>query len=387
LQIVFWICSFGQATDQTETLFVTPFGVEQGLRQSMVTRVIQDSNGLIWLTTGDGLHCFDGKEFRVFRVPVDAVYSHSDNLMRDMIEGNPGILTTSSSSSLLQFNTSTGTFSIVFRKNGSHPVLLDQMIDHRPVAWIHGIGPQLVGTDSLLPLKLIFEKNNELPAGFLPKHAVIDKSGKFLISGDDGILVLDTDNRMNESTIPARWIPVSGCQAIARDRTGRVFILACGKIYQYSDRRVQQVFFDTRITSQMSLFIDSKDNFWLTSTENGRQYKLSNGIMTELRICFREGKYIDSISPGIKSVFEDDHFNLWFGTDNNGVLFYSPGKVEFQRKDIGFTRCITWFNHEIWAGTYNDGLWRLSPDLKKATRIHSDRRPEGKALGCHTPGS
>ncbi len=51
---------YGQPSTRRENLFITVYGTEDGLRQSMVSQVFQDHNGLIWMTTGDGLHCFDG---------------------------------------------------------------------------------------------------------------------------------------------------------------------------------------------------------------------------------------------------------------------------------------------------------------------------------------
>lgn len=46
---------------------VTRYDVDQGLPQSMVNHVVQDSDGFIWLGTGDGLARFDGQHFVVYK--------------------------------------------------------------------------------------------------------------------------------------------------------------------------------------------------------------------------------------------------------------------------------------------------------------------------------
>jgi signal transduction histidine kinase/ligand-binding sensor domain-containing protein len=357
---------FGREKQQAESLFVTPFGVDQGLRQSMVTHVIQDSNGLIWMTTGDGLHCFDGKEFRSFRVVVNSINSHSDNLMRDLVESAPGILTLSSSSSIIQFNSSTGKFNIVFRKEGSYPILLDALIDQKPAAWLSGLNLCLIRKDQVIPQKLIFEDNTVLPVNFYPTNAARATFGELLLYNDNGILIVGLHTLNAKSRFRAKWMSFAGCQSVSSDKSGQVFILARGKLYKYMGKGQMTLYYDTGIKDKMNLYIDTKDNFWLTNSESNKQYKLSQGNLSRLNFCLYDGKHTDPIFPNIRSVFEDRYHNIWFGTDNNGVLLYSPGKVQLLRSDIGFTRCLTWFSNEIWAGTYNEGLWRISPDLSRA---------------------
>lgn len=90
------------AQKHTETLFIDSYTSESGLRQSMVSQILQDSRGLLWMVTGDGLHCFDGREFRVFRIPYNGIYSNADNMMRKIIETEPGIFVISTASSFLK---------------------------------------------------------------------------------------------------------------------------------------------------------------------------------------------------------------------------------------------------------------------------------------------
>jgi signal transduction histidine kinase/ligand-binding sensor domain-containing protein len=335
----------------------------------MVSRVIQDSHGLIWMTTGDGLHYFDGKKFKAFRVPIDGVYTHTDNLMRDLIEGSPGILTISTSSSLLNFNTSTGKFSIAFRKDNSYPVLFDPSINYKPTGWIKEIKFCLVGDDRIIRQNLIFETSQKLPENFIPKHAIRSKSGELLIYNESGMLIITHDKENTGSNFRAKWMPIPFCQALATDRNGRMFILKHGTIYEYFGTGEMKILFNTRLSGNLNLFIDSKNNFWITNQYN-QLYRISDGALRQIKFRYQDGMHIDSISSDVRSVFEDNHNNIWFGTDGHGVLLYSPGAVRFNRSDIGFTRCLTWFNNEIWAGTYNNGLWRITPDLSRSRQVY-----------------
>ncbi|RFF26977.1 MULTISPECIES: two-component regulator propeller domain-containing protein [unclassified Wenzhouxiangella] len=60
------------ADDATElpperTLAVESYGLDEGLAQSSVISLAEDSNGLLWFGTQEGLHRFDGHYFDVLR--------------------------------------------------------------------------------------------------------------------------------------------------------------------------------------------------------------------------------------------------------------------------------------------------------------------------------
>ena len=62
--------------------------LEQGLPQSVVTKIIQDSDGFIWFATQDGLARFDGYDFIYIKHdPLDST-SLSDNYVWTMFEDN-----------------------------------------------------------------------------------------------------------------------------------------------------------------------------------------------------------------------------------------------------------------------------------------------------------
>ncbi len=53
-------------------------GIEQGLSQSSVNVIFQDSRGFLWYGTQDGLNRYDGYTFKVYKPDPDASYSLSD---------------------------------------------------------------------------------------------------------------------------------------------------------------------------------------------------------------------------------------------------------------------------------------------------------------------
>ena len=53
------------------------FTADNELSSSMINHIYQDKEGLIWISTENGLNCYDGAKFRVYREMVkDAVSSN-----------------------------------------------------------------------------------------------------------------------------------------------------------------------------------------------------------------------------------------------------------------------------------------------------------------------
>jgi len=354
----------------SESLFVTALTSENGLRQSMVSQVCQDERGLVWMVTGDGLHYFDGQEFKAFRVPYTHVYNQTDNVMRYLEAVSPGNFLLTSTSSLLQFNTSTSQFTIIYRKNGIYPIILNAFIDSKPIVWIHGMNFCLVDKGRLIPLKISNAAGNRLPGQFVPTDAARAGEDEIIITGDSGIIALNLSDRIADTHFRAAWVPVNDCRNIAKTRLGKTLVLAGTKIYTWQRGGKLTLYADTRIEGLKSFYIDSRDNVWLINQGGNKIYRMAGGTIKEIQLYTQNGTNTELLAPSIISIYEDSEHNLWFGTDGSGVLVYSPGLVQFQKSNIGFIRCMAVYNHSIWAGTFNNGLWQLSFDLDKATRIN-----------------
>ncbi len=82
---------------QQPSLKFDHIGLEQGLSESIVLAITQDTKGYMWFGTADGLNRFDGYEFEVFKnVSTDlicTILSTSDSSTTNMIqtrrEGSP----------------------------------------------------------------------------------------------------------------------------------------------------------------------------------------------------------------------------------------------------------------------------------------------------------
>src|SRR3970040_793014 len=66
--------------------------IEQGLSQSSVRVIFQDSRGFLWFGTEDGLNRYDGYTFKTYKPDPDAPNSLSDRWITSIIEDKEGNL-------------------------------------------------------------------------------------------------------------------------------------------------------------------------------------------------------------------------------------------------------------------------------------------------------
>ena len=66
--------------------------IEQGLSQSSIHVIFQDSRGFMWFGTQDGLNRYDGYTFKIYKPDPDAPSSLSDRWITAILEDKEGYL-------------------------------------------------------------------------------------------------------------------------------------------------------------------------------------------------------------------------------------------------------------------------------------------------------
>lgn len=370
LQFIFNVTA--QQITGKENIYIDAYSLDEGLRQSMVSQVHQDKNGLIWAVTGDGVHAFNGREFQVFRIPHEGVFRSSDNMMRKLIETSPGSFIISSSVSLFSFSSSQRKFSFISKEKAIYYALFDAYFDNKPLVIIPGRDAFLIDNHHLVPLNFSSEDQHKLTGNFVPFQAVNLNKDKILVLGENGILQIKREIISGVNTFSARWKEAKGCRSMAIDRQGRIIIAMGESLYQYRENGEWIKQAELGVIAGDELMIDSHDNIWFSDSSRYRLFRFSEGRIKEMVMLIQSGKYTDTLRPDIKHIFEDKAGNIWFGTDGHGLLKYNPLKVIFEKNLCGFTRCIAAFNNNIYAGTFNRGLWKLSSDLVHASPVNPE---------------
>jgi len=92
------------------------YGVEEGVSQSEIKSIFQDSEGYLWFATQNGLNKFDGYSFETFFYdPTDST-SISNNWIFDITEDAQGNIWMGTKEGLNRYEKSTGEFTLIPHK-------------------------------------------------------------------------------------------------------------------------------------------------------------------------------------------------------------------------------------------------------------------------------
>ncbi len=371
--------------------------IEQGLSQSSVNAILQDSQGFLWFGTQDGLNRYDGYNFTVYRPNEDLPGSISDRWITQILEDEQGFLWIATrQGGLNRFDPRAGTF-LTFQHKPSDPASLssDQvqalLIDSRGILWI-GTGS---GLDRFDPLSNDFKHYTTasgLPNTYITALFEDARSGLW-VGTSDGLTrfnLADATFQVFKST-PADIGTLSSnhINALLEDETGDLWVATdngLNRLDHYTGRfkRYQHDpgVAHSLITNMVStLYLDPRNGLWV-GTDDGLDYF---NTRYDYFIHYRhQPSNLNSLSTNsILSVYEDDTGVMWVGTFGGGLNKYNRQQDQFTyyrnnpddpnslSGDL-ISQIYADTKGLIWIGTRGDGLDHLNPISGRFDHFRND---------------
>lgn len=385
--------------------------IRDGLSQSRVQAIHQDSDGYLWFGTADGLNRYNGYEFTVFRANADDPGSISDNSIEVIYEDSNGTLWIGThNGGLMEYQPESDRFRIytgIYEEWGwatlSSNMVQSLLEDSRGNFWVGtGYGLNVMNRSSGTFRRLTPE-NDEEPS---PSDTEI----KVLYESSDGVLWLGTSNGLefydyethefhqfsgfNDDDSPLIF---GAIQSIHEDHYGILWIGSEGNGLFAIDRSnevVTQYRHDPENPVSVSgntifsILEDSSGELWIGTGNNGLNiYDRASDTFRRYREN-RENPFSIS-NNGITEIYESREGIIWIGTNDSGLNYFELGEYVMQIfqnepfnpnsvshnvvqsiKEIG--------QNEIWIGTDGGGLNIFEP--VSASFINRERNPEGIQL-------
>jgi len=345
------------------------YSLEDGLSQSEINCIYEDSRGYLWIgTAGGGLCRFDGKEFKT--------YEEKEGLCGQIItavseDKNRSLIIGSQNGNLCKFDgQSFSALETTNQKSFTGGIIKFIVTDDN--------NNTIIGKDNQIT------KSNGKQQEFLPIKGDTLKSFEvncykkdsrniLWIGTNHGLLVLKNQTLLRVTDM--EYINNSNITALSEDIEGNIWAItdysSLYKIkivgpshYQVKSSKIDSIPIpkDAKINA---IHFDQKNQLWV-ATNNKGVYKFTENQLTNFNQT--NGMSVDNAN----NIFEDKSGNIWFGTSGGGLVEFTNQAFTYydnieglREKDI-FAICAD-KKGNVWVGTSLHGVYKY--DGKSVTNI------------------
>jgi ligand-binding sensor domain-containing protein/serine phosphatase RsbU (regulator of sigma subunit) len=343
---------------QGQQLFFKQFSVSEGLAQSTVFKVIQDSEDIYWLGTQAGVSSFDGTRFSNF----SSGNGLAENGVRAICEDR---------NASVWFGHTGGGVSRYRGKKFEEIESMDSLINSNVTSIVEDsaghiwITTQASGVIEILnpgaeKRNLAFRKYKGSEISDRVFGGYVDPHGGLYFVADPNVKVYNSDSARFDNLIMNGIPQYYATTCILADHRGNFwFGKYNGGLYRYDPETDQSSMFDlikAGLTSNWvsTLFEDNLGNIW-AGTWGGGMVRINSEYEVEL-FSSRNGL------PGMKiwTIMQDREENILIGTHENGLCVYKGDHFVSYFEGDGLINSQVWSilqasSGEIWFGT-NEGI-------------------------------
>ena len=281
-----------------ENISFDHLSVNNGLSQSTIFSITQDTKGFLWFgTRGGGLNKYDGYDFQIFRNSPELQNSLSDDEVISMLVDSRGNLWVGTrSGGLNRLILATGRF--------QHYCQFEEMKGER--------------AEAALAVRTIYE----------------DRSGRIWVGMNHQVCLYNRDEDKFYPILQAASVPVKGTSGICEDSDGNLYFATWDRLIRYNP--------DTGALSQLlysedpftefggrinPVLMDRNDRLWIGTPDGLKIVDIGDSLEFSFSIL-PAIDWPESFSY-VRTIKETRDGLIWFGT-RGGLYSYSPGAAELK---------------------------------------------------------
>ncbi|GGB03864.1 hybrid sensor histidine kinase/response regulator [Puia dinghuensis] len=374
----------GTARAQGPKLRFTHLSGEQGLSNSTIEAIYQDSQGFIWIGTRDGLNRYDGHEMVVYRNDPADSSSISDGYIHCIYEDRDHQLWIGTVTGLNRFDRAKDRFTRWKHRDSDNGSLSSSNItsileDHNGRMWVATSG----GMNELDRKTGRFRhfRMGDGPGSLRDDRInclLEDKTGTIWVGTQSGLDLFHPGTGLFSAIDNPAITNASGNTIIAirEDRQGNIWLgTEDDGLYLFDPLRKSFTRYGHSDKDPSSLgnnmikcmLTDHKGQVWAGSINGGLNlFHAAAGSF--YHYTYEPGNGTSLSQRTISALFEDRQGNLWVGTHRGGINVYSPGLEKFNLfrqepspNSLSYNDVKTFCedrsgNGDIWVGTDGGGL-------------------------------
>ena len=308
-----------------------------GLSNSSVNAVFQDSRGIMWFGTWDGLNSWNGRSFKVWKSIQDDPKTISGNVVRDIAEDSKGYLWVCTDRGVDRFDPLTRSFKRYFSDEAS-------------------------SIDSEEPFAIYVDSDDVF--------VYFDRSGVFRLQGDAFVKVFD-------STLEVKRFRMDGIIPVVLAKDGRLYRnnqpvdndFLVGRYKGNNDYYLDDnVFLEAR---QEGLYADGEcilEGIPILSVYRGAQNIIWAGTdMRGVAVINPAGQFFSTYKDffggsAVRCFLEDEYGRVLAGTKGSGIFLMTPECAVVQNITMAdrllsnSVYCVADDGETVWIGTEGTGL-------------------------------
>lgn len=364
------------------------YTADRELSSSLINKIYQDRNGMIWIATEDGLNRYDGAKFTTYKHEEGNINSLSHSYVRALFEDNQGHLFVGTVNGVQIYDAATDGFSPRAEwENGEiYDTSINSIMQRRSgEVLLSGNEPCII---SITPEGKLIVKKLSLPMPWaMIENFFEDKQGNlWIIAGEEGVYRQSaTDNRCEHYLKQEGGTPIID---MCQDNQGNIYAASIGHgLFKYDEKTDSFTPIPYKGQHNLllrSLYLDKGGKIFMGV--DGEGLKVYNTLTNEITDGKFENSYFDLSKSKIHSILKDHSGNFWLAIYQKGVMmipelpnnFKYIGPKSFDKDIIG-SYAITALcrDHEgtLWVGTDNDGVYGITNDGKQKAHYAHTQNP------------
>ncbi len=371
--------------------------IDDGLSQTTITKIFQDSNGYMWFGTKDGLNKYNGHKFDIYKPNDKSQKNLVGNSITDIVEDNKGNIWIGTSTGLSKININTSNITNYLpNKHGcnlSNHIIRDVLVSKEGeilVATDDGLNKYDEKTDNFIRIFNDSKEENALSNQVI--YSLEDDEENYWVGTKNGLNKINKEtneitkyysNEENNSLV-SNWI-----YTLYIDDLGYLWV---GTYYGGLNRINLDTFEIESYTVENSnipgnyirdILRDSSGTVWV-ATDFG--FTKLNEMTRDFTVYKSRSYDRKSIcSDDVLDIYESESGSIWIGTWNGLNLFNPENLFNHYKNDpldentfsSSSISGIYKDNDDIfWIGTIHDGVNIFDRKNKKVTRLsYKDKDP------------
>lgn len=390
LMIICFISSFTSLHGQGSELFFEQINIDKTYSPSMITSIVQDRTGFIWIATEIGLLRYDGDQFVRFTRDKNIQGSISNNRVNVIYQDSEENLWIGTSNGINHYDKNTKMFTPIdiLPIKGGRNYISSIIEDKNKNIWIGTFGGvKLLNKKERILENIYPESNQNIFTSARVLSLLYDEKIGVLVGTSEGLRSFNPESRearnLPEIIASNKLLKEAKIWKIIKDSQGDLwFATKSNGVFHYQRKNNNIVNYNEsgpegrRISSDWVYDILSIDDntIWFGTIDGiSVLNKKSKEVTNYKHNAYNKYSLSDN---EIRSFFKDNNGSVWIGTMEGGLNFFNKANYNFInigeaiKPNFGLSNPIVKSllkenNNIIWVGTNGGGLNHLDLQNKK----------------------